>query len=449
MRAVELFCGAGGMSLGLKRAGFEIIQAYDAWRPAVEAYRRNVGPHVWQVDLKDIFRFGPMLASLSPDMVVGGPPCQDFSSAGQRVERENAALTRAFAMLVAIARPEWFVMENVARASSSKAWADARGMLVKAGYGLTEAKLDASWYGVPQVRKRLFVIGRLGEAHGFLETALAAAKSPRQMTVRDMLGDGLGDAFYAHPRMPGKRGLWSADEPAPTMRASSRRPMPEGYRMHPDDIALLERASFFTRPYRTGRGVRTLDEPSPAIIRTSRERPRPHYLSSPHPADPVHPLEAAILTQDQVSRIQGFPPWWDWSGATMRDIDQMIANAVPAPLAQAIGSAVLARAAGETIPEIQGRFLHWLRKRGRSDQAARNVKSQVNRARRLLGGRTYADLGIELATLETRAGFSVLPTRTKSDLRAALRLHRDWLAKAEASPRSRGNVAIQITKAVA
>ena len=85
VRTVELFSGAGGMSLGLQRAGCEIIQAYDSWDKAVEVYRRNIGSHVWQADLKDIFRIGPMLAALAPDLIVGGPPCQDFSAAGERV----------------------------------------------------------------------------------------------------------------------------------------------------------------------------------------------------------------------------------------------------------------------------------------------------------------------------------------------------------------------------
>ncbi|MCT8989634.1 DNA cytosine methyltransferase [Chelativorans sp. SCAU2101] len=427
MRAVDLFAGAGGMSLGLKRAGFEIVQAYDSWEPAVEIYRRNVGPHVWQHDLKDIFRVGPMIAALAPDIICGGPPCQDFSAAGRRVEGERAALTRAFAMLVCIARPRWFLMENVPQAAKSTAWADARAMLVKAGYGLTESKLNAAFYGVPQARKRLFVIGRLGEQDGFLESVLVAARSDRPMTVRDMLGDALGDAFYVHPRHPGKRGVWSTDEPAPTMRGSSRRPMPAAYQPHPADAALIEAGAFFTRPYYEGRGVRTLDEPAPAVIRTTRERPRPKYLASPHPEDPMPAQQAAVLTQDQVARIQGFPVGWRWEGSTSRDIDQMIANAVPAPLAETIGRVILAREAGETIPEIQGRFGQWLRqRRGFSSAAARNAKSRVNRARRLLGGRTFADPVAELAALEAADGFASLPPGTRSDLRAALRLYREW-----------------------
>ncbi|TPL45351.1 DNA cytosine methyltransferase [Mesorhizobium sp. B2-4-6] len=418
------------MSLGLKGAGFEVVAAYDSWQGAVDVYRANLGGYVRQADLKDIFAIGPTLAALAPDLIVGGPPCQDFSAAGERIEGERAGLTRAFAMLVCIARPKWFLMENVPLATRSQAWADARAMLVKAGYGLTETKLNASFYGVPQDRKRLFVIGRLGEADGFLESALAAARSCQPMTVRDMLGNALGNAFYVHPRMPGKRGVWSTAEPAPTMRGSSRRPMPGSYQPHPADAALVEAGAFYTRPYYEGRGVRTLDEPAPSVIRTTRERPRPKYLANPHPADPVPATAAAVLTQEQVSRIQGFPTGWDWSAAAVRDVDQMIANAVPAPMAEAIGGVILAREAGESIPEIQGRFGEWLRRsRGFSKQAIRNAKSRVNRARRLLGGRTFADAAAELAALDTAEAFAALPTGTRSDLRAALRLYREWQAE--------------------
>lgn len=418
------------MSLGLKQAGFEVVAAYDSWQEAVDVYRANLGGYVRQADLKDIFQIAPEIIAQHPDLIAGGPPCQDFSSAGERIEGERAALTRAFAMFVTIVRPRWFLMENVPGAAKSRAWADARVMLVKAGYGLTETKLNASLYGVPQSRKRLFVIGRLGEADGYLESSLAAARSPQPMTVRDMLGDALGNAFYVHPRMPGKRGVWSTAEPAPTMRGSSRRPMPESYQPHHADAALIEAGAFFTRPYHDGRAVRTLDEPAPAIVRTTRERPRQSHLEHPHPADAVHPSAAAVLTQQQVSRIQGFPASWDWSAAAVRDVDQMIANAVPAALAEVIGRVILARESGGSIPEIQGHFGQWLRRsRGFSKQAVRNAKSRVNRARRLLGGRTFADAAAELAALDAVDAFAALPTGTRFDLRTALRLYREWQAE--------------------
>lgn len=398
VRVVELFCGAGGLSLGLQRVGFEIVQAYDSWKPAVEIYRHNVGPHAWQADLKDIFRVGPMVAALAPDMICGGPPCQDFSMGGDRVEGERAAMTRAFAMLVCIARPAWFLMENVGPAAKSQAWADARAMLVRAGYGLTETKLDASFYGVPQARKRLFVIGRLGEQDGFLVSALVAARSQRQTVIGDVLD------------------------------------VPEGY--------------VYSRPFRAGRGVRSLAEPFPTITRTSWEPPRARYLNNPNPNDAIPADQAHVMTLDQLALIQGFPRDWRWVAGSRQDIRQMIANAVPSPLAEAIGRVILARENGESIPEIRGRFGLWLRQRGFSQASVRNAKTRLNRARRLLRGKTFANAALEIAALEAVAGFAALPIATRSDLRKALRLYREWQTEPK-KMRSRSSGSGNVAKVLA
>lgn len=158
--------------------------------------------------------------------------------------------------------------------------------------------------------------------------------------------------------------------------------------------------------------------------------------------------QAAVLTQEQVARIQGFPFGWDWNGAISRDIDQMIANAVPAPLAEAIGQVILARDAGESIPEIQGRFSQWLRrKHGLSKAAIWNCRTRVNRARRLLGGRTFADGAAELAALEAAQGFDSLATGTRSDLRRALRLLREWQTEPKARRKGKGETTEVMTAA--
>lgn len=370
MRVVELFCGAGGMSWGLRNAGFDVIQAYDAWDSAVATYRENVGHHVWQHDLNDILGVGSMISRLQPDMICGGPPCQDYSSAGRRQEGENASMTKAFAMFVAVARPQWFLMENVAQAANAKAWAEAREILVRAGYGLTECKLDASWYGVAQSRKRLFVVGRLGERDGFLTSELIAARAEKQMTLGNLFGAECPDSIYFHPRLKGKRGVWSSNEPAPTLRASSLRPIPKS-----KDV----------------------------------------------------PEGTTVLTEDQMAQIQGFPADWKWLGNTKHDRMQLIANAVPPPMMEAIGKEILRRDSGESFPAIQGNFTRWLMQRGRSYQSARNVKSQLLKARRLLDGRTFKDTGVEVLRLEAVAEFQAIAPKTKSDLRAALRLYAEFL----------------------
>jgi len=98
----------------------------------------------------------------------------------------------------------------------------------------------------------------------------------------------------------------------------------------------------------------------------------------------------------------------------------MIANAVPAPLAKAVGEVILARHAGQTISAIEGRFLDWLERNGHRRAIARNIKASAMRARRLLGGRTYRDSARELADLDAVASFGALPKNTRSDLRRAL-----------------------------
>jgi DNA (cytosine-5)-methyltransferase 1 len=163
MRVVELYAGAGGMGFGLRRAGFEMVRAYDNMQCAVDVYNRNVGYNAVRADLENVAAIAPGICELRPDIIVGGPPYQDFSPAGAGVEGERANHTRIFALYVCAAAPAWFMMENVQRAGKSAAWADAREMLKNAGYGLTQVVVNAALYGVPQKRQRFIVIGRRGE----------------------------------------------------------------------------------------------------------------------------------------------------------------------------------------------------------------------------------------------------------------------------------------------
>lgn len=418
------------MSLGLRQAGFDIVAAYDAWPVAVANYNLNIGgSHAHVRDLGDLLAIIPELLALAPDMIAGGPPCQDYSSAGRREEADNAKLTLAFAVLVATVRPRWFLMENVINAAKSETWAAARSILKRAGYGLTESKIDASRYGVPQSRRRLFVIGRQGESDGFLASSIATAAAPQPMTLRDLFGATTPAAVYFPATSEARRSIWGPDEPAPTIRERSIRPLPVSYRPHPDDAALIENGYVYSRPVRAGRGVRSVDEPFPTITRTAWERPTPRYLSSPHPADPVAAASTAVLTIPQISRIQGFPIWWRWEATAKRDVLQMIANAVPAPVAASIGRVILDREAGRSTPEIQGGFLQWLARRGRSSQSARNVKYLAGKARQLLGGRTFAAPALELAALEAVPEFQAMRGNPKSDLRQALRLLAEYQAE--------------------
>lgn len=308
MRTVDLFAGAGGMSLGFINAGFDVVGAFDTWAPAVETYRANFDHPVFEADLSDPSALD-QVAALAPEVIIGGPPCQDFSSAGKRDETLGRAdLTVAFAELVASLQPAWFVMENVQLAQKSWALSRAKRMFKGAGYGLTERVIDASLCGVPQKRRRLFLIGQHSGAADALGALLDARLSESPMSLREYFGAHIGfDHYYRHPRSYARRGVFSADEPSPTIRGVNR-PIPRGYPGHPGDTAPVKA------------GVRPL---------TTHER----------------------------AQVQTFPPEFTFIG-TKTDKEQLIGNAVPVKLAEFVGQAVADFASGAVAPPTQLRLIN-------------------------------------------------------------------------------------------
>lgn len=278
--------------MGFQNAGHAVCAAFDNWKPAVDIYRKNFLNHpIFECDLGDKDIDMSLLTCYEPELVIGGPPCQDFSSAGKRDESLGRAnLTVCFAGIVKAAAPKWFVMENVERASGSRALAKARKMLKESGYGITEIILEASYCGVPQRRKRLFLIG---EHHGLEKGVLpylVKNQSSKPMTVRDYFGDKLGiEHYYRHPRSYQRRGVFSIDEPSPTIRGVNR-PIPATYRSHPGDTYKV----------------------------TSKLRP---------------------LTTKERSLIQTFPEDFIFEG-TKADLEQMIGNAVPVKLAEYVADCI-------------------------------------------------------------------------------------------------------------
>ncbi len=157
-KIVDLFAGCGGLSMGFQDAGFNIIGAFEFWDIAADCYEKNFEHPVYRMDLSDVEKSVEKIKLLKPETIIGGPPCQDFSHAGKRIEAGRASLTGAYAQIISEIRPRYFVMENVDRAQKSNTYAFARNIFVKAGYGLTEIILDASHCGVPQKRKRFFAL---------------------------------------------------------------------------------------------------------------------------------------------------------------------------------------------------------------------------------------------------------------------------------------------------
>jgi len=237
IRTVDLFSGCGGMSLGFQNSGFEIIAAFDNWKPAIEVYRDNFKHPIYDFDLGDE-ESKDFIKKLNVDLIIGGPPCQDFSSAGKRDETLGRAdLTISYADIVSTLKPQYFVMENVERIRKSRILKDTIKILKRAGYGISMDVLDASYCGVPQARKRFFMVGSLGENDNFILPYFEKNLSKERMTVFDYLGDSLGvQNYYRHPRSYKRRGVFSIHEPSPTIRGVNR-PIPGGYPKHPGDTA--------------------------------------------------------------------------------------------------------------------------------------------------------------------------------------------------------------------
>ena len=290
MKIIDFFCGCGGLSLGFQKAGFDIIEAHDNWDKAIENYKNNFPHPVFKTDLSDWEAITKNLQDKAFDGIIGGPPCQDFSSAGKREEGDRANLTQSYARIVQVIHPRFFVMENVARSKNSGTYKEARARFKASGYGLTEMVLDASKCGVPQLRKRFFCVGFLGAEDGFLDELLYKKMSTTRMTVRDYLGSAIGaEHYYRHPRNYDRRGIFSIDEPSETIRGVNR-PIPDGYKGHRKDSTDLNDS-----------------------------------------------LRA--LTTEERASIQTFPDTYKWTGSKT-EIEQMIGNAVPVNLGQFVASAV-------------------------------------------------------------------------------------------------------------
>lgn len=241
LRTVDLFSGCGGLSRGFANAGFDVVAAYDNWELARRVYQANFKHDHHLFDLSKPQSAAAHIHAYEPDCVIGGPPCQDFSIAGKRVESGRASLTVAFAKTVVLVRPRIVVMENVYNIEKSKSLERALGILREAGYGLTSRVIDASYAGVPQMRRRYFLIGVMGAPDDALGDRLDAGLADKPMTVADHFGGRLGvEHYYAHPRNYKRRAVFSIHEPSATIRRVNR-PIPANYVRHPADKAPVGR----------------------------------------------------------------------------------------------------------------------------------------------------------------------------------------------------------------
>ena len=291
INCVDLFCGCGGMSLGFEKAGFNVCAGFELWQPAIRVYSANFNHPVIQQDLSKVDESVKKIKEFKPDLIVGGPPCQDFSTAGFQDEtRGRAVLSILYSQIICRIMPKYFVMENVATIRTSNAFKEVISNFRESGYALTQRILDAAYCGVPQTRKRMFVIGALGEKDDFLGDELDNSQTKKPMSIYDYLGDKLGTEYYFRvPTNYSRRGVFSIYEPSMTIRAVDR-PIPSGYKGNINDSAPIDKAR--------------------------------------------------CLTPKERSYIQTFPPDFQFNGCKT-DQNMMIGNAVPVNLALFVGKALM------------------------------------------------------------------------------------------------------------
>lgn len=162
IKVVSLFSGCGGLDLGFKQAGYDIIWANDVLKDACETYKHNIGNHIVCADINSV----NVNEIPKADIVIGGPPCQSFSLVGKRDPNdERSNLVWSYLKVLKHVNPKVFLLENVSGILSAK---NPDGTKVienlirafkKLGYVTSICKLNSADYGVPQRRQRVFIVG--------------------------------------------------------------------------------------------------------------------------------------------------------------------------------------------------------------------------------------------------------------------------------------------------
>jgi len=362
-KAIALFCGAGGLSLGFKRAGFDIVLATDIDADAIQTYTTFFpSAKVQQSDIRNLD-----LKSLPADidMLLGGPPCQGFSSAGQKfwADDRNKLLTEYVRVLNAL-RPKWFLMENVEGLLT--AWdgqyvCEAVKAFLSLGYNVTLEKIYAHAYGVPQRRKRVVLVGnRLGHIFRFpphshnvsgaifrkSEATFTEASSdlpPASTDVASTMNYALPPQNDLQKWLRGDQANVSQHFYIPQKDEQQTRieMLKPGQTMKdlPDE---LQHASFKRRANRrvcdgtpserrggAPSGIKRLIADEPALTITGAAM-----------REFIHPSENRSLSLRECARLQTFPDSYHFKGAPASCLQQ-IANAVPPLLAEVIATHIM------------------------------------------------------------------------------------------------------------
>ncbi len=316
---IELFAGAGGLALGIEKAGFDTLALIEVDRDAADTLKRN-RPQ-WNVICDDIANISPLnlpeyfnIEVGQLDMLSGGAPCQSFSYAGKRLGLEDTrgTLFYHYAIFLEKLKPKTFLFENVRGLlthDGGKTYATITNVFENAGYTIQKKVLDAWDYGNAQKRERLITIGIRNDLVGKVKIEFPKPHEYKPV-LRDVLHDvpeSLGTQYSKY-----KRDIFSLVPPG-------------GYwRDIPEDIAKeYMKSCWYMGGGRTGILRRmSMDEPSLAVLTSPSQKQ----------TERCHPLEPRPFTVRENARIQSFPDDWVFCGSVGSQYRQ-VGNAVPVNLA--------------------------------------------------------------------------------------------------------------------
>ncbi|MBU2518213.1 MAG: DNA cytosine methyltransferase [Proteobacteria bacterium] len=339
LSVVDLFSGCGGLSLGFQEEGFDIVFAAENNEPAFETYTRNLGDHCRLLSVNPEVELPPT------SVVIGGPPCQGFSSAGQRKPGDaRNSLVKVFAEIVARMRPRAFVMENVEGFLTAEKGArvfELLEMVIGAGYRVHLRKVNFANYGVPQHRKRIIVIGGLGWDPVFPGPTSWAFGAPG--TERNYVDlppcPTLADALESLPAATSDPDNFPTDHVWKSPYGSD---IPRVRQLKPGQTMRDLPEEFWHSTYRKRAFRRVMDGMptekrggAPAGIRRLSFGEPSKAITSGAIREFVHPVEDRYLTLRECARIQTFPDSFTFAGNQAQRALQ-IGNAVPPRLAALI-----------------------------------------------------------------------------------------------------------------
>lgn len=325
---IELFAGAGGLALGLEKAGFTTLGLIEFDKFACDTLRSN-RPE-WNILENDIAEISCLDLEIffnikrgDLDLLSGGAPCQAFSYAGKKLGLEDTrgTLFYHYGVFLEKLQPKVFLFENVrglVSHDSGKTYKIMKNVFKEAGYTVKEKVLNAWNYGVPQKRERLIVIGVRDDLVDSLSISYPEEHSYKPV-LRDILLDVPDSVGMSYSRE--KEAIFSL--------------VPQGgyWRDIPEEIAKPYMKSCWDMGGgRTGILRRmSLDEPSLTVLTSPSQKQ----------TERCHPLENRPFTVRENARIQTFPDDWIFSGSVAQQYKQ-IGNAVPVNLAYEIGKEIIA-----------------------------------------------------------------------------------------------------------